>query len=92
MPIKDVITERGKLPIKEFKVEDMVENPAIVMIAKRGSGKSVVCKSIMKHFSDIPVGVVISKTDRMSCFYGKFFPDSFIFKQLRKLYVLSMSF
>lgn len=79
MVIKAVeIGGEGKLPINEFKLESMCKNPAIVMIAKRGSGKSIVCKAIMKHFKDIPVGLVIAPTDRMNCFYGDFFPDTYI--------------
>lgn len=79
MVVKAVeITGQGKLPINEFKLESMVENPSIVMIAKRGSGKSVVCKALLKHFKNIPVGLIIAPTDRMNCFYGKFFPDTYI--------------
>lgn len=68
------------LPIKEFKLESMCENPAIVMIAKRASGKSWVCRSILKHFRDIPVGIIIAPTEKMANppFYSDFFPDSYI--------------
>jgi hypothetical protein len=48
------------------------------MIAKRGSGKSWVCRAIIRHFNYLPGGVIIAKTERMSCFYGKFFPDTYI--------------
>lgn len=79
--IKDVRLDGNKsLPIKEFKLDSMCENPAIVMIAKRASGKSWVCRSILKHFKDIPVGIVIAPTERMATppFYSDFFPDSYI--------------
>ena len=68
------------LPIREFKLESMCENPAIVMIAKRASGKSWVCRSILKHFKDIPVGIIIAPTEKMATppFYSDFFPDSYI--------------
>lgn len=68
------------LPVKEFKLDSMCENPAIVMIAKRASGKSWVCRSILKHFRDIPVGLIIAPTERMANppFYSDFFPDSYI--------------
>ncbi len=66
------------LNINEFELSDMVENPAIVMIAKRGSGKSWVCRSILNHFRKIPAGMIIAPTDKMNSFYGKFFPDTFI--------------
>lgn len=68
----------GKLPIKEFKLSDMVANPSIVMIAKRGSGKSVVCKAILNHFKDIPCGMIIAPTDINNHFYGSFFPETYI--------------
>ena len=71
------------LPIREFKLEWMCENPSICMIAKRGSGKSWVVRAILNHFKDIPGGVIISPTDRMSSFYGKFFPEAFIFYQYK---------
>ena len=73
------------LPIKEFQLESMCENPAIVMIAKRASGKSWVCRSILKHFRDIPVGIIIAPTEKMASppFYSDFFPDSYIHYEYR---------
>jgi hypothetical protein len=79
MGVKDIQIQGGNsLPIKQFKLEYIVENPSIVMIAKRASGKSWVTKAILMHFSKIPCGIVISPTDRMSEFYNKFFPDTYI--------------
>lgn len=72
------LTGGNSMPIRDFKLESFVPNPSICMIAKRGSGKSWVCRAIIKHFSYIPGGVIISKTEKMSCFYGEFFPDSYI--------------
>jgi hypothetical protein len=68
-----------KFPINVFKFEYLVSNPAIVMIAKRGSGKSWVCKALIKHFEKVPIGIIISKTDRVDPFFVNFFPDSFIY-------------
>lgn len=67
-----------KLPIEHFSLNMFEDHPSIVMIAKRGSGKSWVIRAIMEHFADIPVGLIISKTDRMNSFYGNFFPDAYI--------------
>ena len=36
----EIETTGGKLPINEFKLEFMVAHASIVMIAKRGGGKS----------------------------------------------------
>lgn len=78
MTVKNVKYDDGTLPIREFKLEWMVSNPSICMIAKRGAGKSWVVRSILKHFQDIPGGTIIAPTDKMNCFYGKFFPEVYI--------------
>ena len=79
MSHKDIKLAGGKsMPIRDFKLEWFCPNPSICMIAKRGSGKSWVCRSIVKHFEYLPGGVIIAKTEKMSCFYGNFFPDLYI--------------
>lgn len=67
-----------KISIKAFDLSTMAVNPAILMIAKRGTGKSWICRAIINYFSKIPVGIIISPTERMNCFYGNFFPESYI--------------
>lgn len=79
--VKNVVLREHQgsgLPIEEFKLESMVLNPSICMIAKRGSGKSWVCRSILKHYKHLPCGLIISPTDEMNSFYGNFFPDLYI--------------
>jgi len=81
-----------KLPIQEFRLNEMVDDPSIIMIAKRGSGKSWITRAIMYEKADIPVGIVISNTEKDSPFFIDFFPDTFIFykfegKIIRKLLV-----
>uniref|UniRef100_A0A6C0LV98 Uncharacterized protein n=1 Tax=viral metagenome TaxID=1070528 RepID=A0A6C0LV98_9ZZZZ len=68
----------GKFQILEFKLETMVPDPAIVMVAKRGSGKSWITRDIIYNFRYVPCGAVIAPTDKMNPFYRKFFPDLFI--------------
>ena len=70
----------GECPINEFDLNSMVDHPSIVMIAKRGSGKSWVVRAILQFFSKkVPVGIIISPTDRMSSFYSKFIPYTYIY-------------
>lgn len=79
----------GKAPILEFKQFDitrMVKHPIIVMIAKRGSGKSYLTRDIIYHMSihrKIPAGSVISETELESPFYKMFFPDIFIHYEIK---------
>jgi hypothetical protein len=68
-----------KLPIKQFSLKMFCANPSIVMIAKRGSGKSWVIRAVLHHYKHIPAGIIISKTEKMDPFYSKFFPDSYIY-------------
>ena len=84
MGIKDVQMKGGDmLPVRQFKLTYMVEDPTIIMIAKRGSGKSWVVRAIMMYLHKIPCGIVIAPTDRMNSFYNDFFPDSFIHYQYK---------
>ena len=83
--IKNIIIGNNAIPIREFKLDSMCEHASIVMVAKRRSGKSWVCRSILKHFRDIPVGIIIAPTEKMAspAFYSDFFPDTYIHYQYR---------
>jgi len=77
---------RKLLEFKEFNISNLVDNPIIVMIAKRGSGKSYLTRDVIYNLSNgkkIPVGSVISETELESPFYKKFFPDLFIHYEIK---------
>ena len=42
----------------------------IVLIGKRETGKSFLCKDLLYYHKNIPVGNVISATESANCFYG----------------------
>lgn len=90
---KNVFDINGfKLPVREFKMKNIAEHSAIVLIARRGSGKTWLCKELLNYFKDIPVGVVISPTDKMTKFYCEFFPDTYIYNSyntsiIRRLFI-----
>ena len=69
----------GKLQIQRLHLSTLCKNPAIVIITKRGGGKTWVCRSLLDQFRDIPVGVIISHTEKDDHFFQKFFPDAFIY-------------
>lgn len=89
MPVisKDIDINTGgkcdRLPIKGFTLDMFVKNPSIVMVAKRGSGKSYNVRAILNYFKDIPAGIIIAPTDKMNCFYGDFFPNTYIFYEYK---------
>jgi hypothetical protein len=69
---------KGKLALNTFSLDMIVEHASIVMVAKRGSGKSWVVRSLLNHFKNIPVGCIICPSDNVNPFYGNFFPQSYI--------------
>lgn len=76
---KEVVSRSGQsLMIDEFTLKEMCINPSIIMIAKRGSGKSWVARAILDHFNKVPVGLIIAPTDRMNPFYSTYFPSTYI--------------
>ena len=83
MPHKDVECSIGGnvggLKINEFDLNQFCSNPSIAMVAKRGSGKSVLVRAILNFYRKVPVGCIISPTDRENKFYGDFVPESYIY-------------
>merc|ERR1711968_97299 len=75
---KSIQLNGARLQLNKFKISQMKEHAAIAMIAKRGSGKSWVCRDILYHKRDIPGGVVIAPTEKLNSFYGDFVPSTFI--------------
>jgi len=73
----------GKLQIRELELSKMCKNPAIIIITKRGGGKTWVCRSLLDHFRDIPVGIIISHTEKTDPFFSNFFPPAFIYDEYR---------
>lgn len=66
------------LQLKKFDISKIGDNKIVVMIGKRGTGKSWLMKDIMYHKRYIPVGAVVSPTERVNKFFGKFIPKVFI--------------
>lgn len=81
---KDFSMNGEVLTLDEFDLLTMYDPdngfyPTIAMIGKRGSGKSWIIRDIIRAYSHIPVGTVISPTDKKSGFFKNFFPDLYIY-------------
>jgi hypothetical protein len=68
-----------RLKLNKFNLKTMAEHGTIAMIAKRASGKSYLTREIMYHKRSMPTSIIISKTEKLNSFYGKFVPDLFIY-------------
>ena len=64
--------------LNRFNMEDLKDDKVVVLIGKRETGKSFLCKDILYHHQAIPVGQVISGTEAANDFYGKMVPKLFI--------------
>jgi len=75
--------ERANLKISKFNFKLMKENCTIGIIAKRGSGKSILVQDLLYFFNKIPVGMIIAPTDKMTKFYSSIYPDTYIYYKFR---------
>lgn len=79
MTSKNINFGGTRLQLNKFDLKKMEDHCTIAMIAKRASGKSYLTREILYHKRDLPSAVVISKTEKLNQFYGKFIPDTFIY-------------
>jgi hypothetical protein len=72
------------LELKKFDMKSITfkptesTGPVIMLIGKRGTGKTFLVKDLLYYHQDIPIGVVISGTEEGNGFYGKLVPKLFI--------------
>ena len=71
-----------KLELKKFDPTKIKSDSVVVFIGKRNTGKSYCMKDIMSYNRDIPVGVVVSPTERANGYFEKFIPKMLIYDDL----------
>ncbi len=67
-----------EIQLRKFDMSEIKDDKVVVLIGKRDTGKSFLCKDILFHHRDIPVGQVISGTEGANQFYSKMVPKLFI--------------
>ena len=75
------------LKLKKFDISNIKDDSVIAMLAKRNSGKSVLCKDLLYHHRNIPAGLIISPTEKANSFYGDFVPDVFIHDEYESIII-----
>ena len=67
-----------EIQLRKFDMREIKDDKVVVLIGKRDTGKSFLCKDILYHHKGIPVGQVISGTEGANQFYSKIVPKLFI--------------
>ena len=70
-----------EIQLKRFDIREIKDDKVVVLIGKRDTGKSFLCKDILAHHTGIPAGQVISGTEAANSFYGKMVPKLFIYDE-----------
>jgi hypothetical protein len=70
-----------ELQLRKFEMSDIQDDKVVVLIGKRDTGKSFLCKDILYGHKDIPVGQVISGTEAANQFYSSIVPKLFIHEE-----------
>lgn len=71
-------TKNMDLRLRKFDMSSIADDKVICLIGKRDTGKSFLCKDLLYHHQDVPVGTVISATESANQFYGNMIPPLFI--------------
>jgi hypothetical protein len=82
------MSAKAKVPRQSYDIDQLdptlIGNGAIVvMIGKRGTGKSTLIKDIMYHKRRIPDGVIMSATEDSNEAFAEYSPDSFIYNEYK---------
>ena len=80
----------AEIQLKKFDISQIKDDKVVVLIGKRDTGKSYLCKDILYYHSDIPVGQVISGTEAANQFYGSLVPKLFIHEEFNSEIVDNM--
>jgi hypothetical protein len=71
------------LKLRKFDLSSVRDDAVVIMLGKRNTGKSFLCKDLLSYHADVPAGVVISGTESSNQFYGDIFPPLFIYDEYR---------
>ena len=67
-----------EVKLRKFNMDQIKDDKVVVLIGKRETGKSFLCKDLLHHHKDIPCGQVISATEAANGYYRKMVPPIFI--------------
>lgn len=76
--------EAKSLALKKFDPSTIDSCRIIVLIGKRGTGKSTLVTDLLSHHTSIPHGIVMSATEESNGYWANYVPDLFIYNDFDK--------
>ena len=70
-----------KLELKKFDPSKIAGDSVVVFIGKRNTGKSYCMKDILSFHRTIPIGIVISPTEKANGYFEKFIPKMLLYDE-----------
>ena len=70
-----------KLELKKFDASRIGSDSVVVFIGKRNTGKSYCMKDILSFHRNIPIGIVISPTEKANGYFEKFIPKMLLYDE-----------
>jgi len=74
--------KKFKLSLREFDLSSIPDGKIIVIIGRRNTGKSFLIRDLLYYKRDMPVGTVISATEKLNKFFCKMIPSLLIHDEL----------
>jgi hypothetical protein len=66
------------IKLRKFDMSSIRDDKIVVLIGKRETGKSFLVKDLLYYHQDIPMGTVVSPTEKMNQYFSKIIPPLFI--------------
>ena len=70
-----------KLELKKFDPARIAGDSVVVFIGKRNTGKSYCMKDILSYHRNIPIGIVVSPTEKANGYFEKFIPKMLLYDE-----------
>ena len=71
-----------KLDIKKFNHNNICIHPTIVILSKRGGGKSTIIRSLLDSMRESSSFIIFSPSEKTDPFFSKFIPESYIYYEV----------
>jgi type II secretory pathway predicted ATPase ExeA len=80
-----------KLNIRKFDPCSIKPGRIVLLVGKRGTGKSVLCKDLLYHMRDtVDVAVAMSPTNSSAETFSEFVPEALIYDEFKEDVIANM--